>query len=139
MAKPLAFTPPTPPDTAASDELDDLVDALHDSGLLRAFAGAARSYPSLLKILLDGVDGDSLRSLIALAGVLRDLDPEDSERVAAGIRQARQESYAAATRAPEGPIKLARRLFDPNTRRGISAALAALAAVGEALREGTKQ
>ena len=50
MARSLAYTPPTPPDTAARDELDDLVDALHESGLLRALAGGARAYPTLLRV-----------------------------------------------------------------------------------------
>lgn len=48
MAASLGYTPPTPPDTAAQDEVDDLVRALHESGLLRALAGGARSYPRLL-------------------------------------------------------------------------------------------
>ncbi len=133
MATPLGYTPPTPADTAASDEVDDLVQALHESGLLRALAGASRAYPQLLSTALDGVDADALRSAIALAGALRDLDPQESEQLAEGIRSARSEAVAAASAKPEGPIALLRRLRDPNTRRGLSAALAALAALGSSL------
>ncbi|MGZ8177231.1 DUF1641 domain-containing protein [Williamsia sp. SKLECPSW1] len=135
MARSLGYTPPTPPDTAASDELDDLVEALHDSGLLRALAGGARAYPTLLKTLLDAIDADSLRAVLAVAGGLRDLDPDEAERLAGGIRRARSDAAAAATAKPEGPVALARRLRDPDTRRGLSAALAALAAIGGALRD----
>jgi uncharacterized protein YjgD (DUF1641 family) len=133
MARSLAYTPPTPPDTAARDELDDLVDALHDSGLLRALAGGARAYPTLLHTLLDAIDADTLRAGIALAGGLADLDPDEAERLAGGIRRARTDATAAAAARPEGPVSLAKRLRDPDTRRGLSAALAALAAIGAAL------
>lgn len=133
MATQLSYTPPTPPDTAAQDEVDDLVAALHESGLLRAFAGAVRAYPQLLTLLMKSVDADTLRSSIALAGSLKDLDPEESHKVAAGIRRARSEAAHAAQGKPEGPIKLFRRLRDPDTRRGFSAALAGLAAVGGSL------
>ncbi|GAA2062994.1 DUF1641 domain-containing protein [Williamsia deligens] len=135
MARSLGYTPPTPPDTGARDELDDLVEALHDTGLLRALAGGARAYPTLLRTLLDAVDADTLRAGIALAGGLRDLDPTEAERLAGGIRRARSEATAAATGKPEGPVALLRRLRDPDTRRGLSAALAALSAIGGALRE----
>lgn len=133
MATPLGYRPPTRPDTGAQDEVDDLVAALHESGLLRALAGGARSYPQLLTTLLRSVDADTLRSTIALAGAARDLDPEEAERVAAGIRDARAAAAEAAAGEPEGPVSLFRRLADPDTRRGISAALAALRALGASL------
>ncbi len=134
MASQLGYTPPPPPDRAASDEVDDLVRALHDSGLLRALAGAARSYPRLLPPLIDALDADTLRSLLVLGGAGRDLDPAAAERLAAGIRTARRDAAAAAGAEPEGPRALFRRLRDPDTRRGLSAALAALSALGAALR-----
>ena len=133
MASPLGYKPPVRPDTGARDEVDDLVDALHESGLLRLLAGGARSYPQLLTRLLKAVDADTLRSTIALAGALRDLDPDESEKLAAGIRRARSAAAEAADQPPEGPLALFRRVRDPDTRRGISAALAALAAIGSAL------
>lgn len=138
MAKPLTYTPPAPPYTAAQDEVEDLVRALHESGLLRALAGGARSYPSLLRQLLEVVDADTLRAVIALGGALRDLEPEGAERLASGVRQARSDAGRAARGKPEGPLALARRLRDPDTRRGLSAALAALAAVGRALDGGRR-
>lgn len=134
MARSLGYHPPSPPDTAAQDEVDDLVRALHESGLLRALAGGIRSYPRLLLVLLEALDAGTLRSLIALTGALRDLDPDQADRLAAGLRAARSEASAATARDPEGPLALLRRLRDPDTRRGISAALAALAALGGALR-----
>ena len=133
MSKPLGYTPPAPPDTGAKDEVDDLVRALHDSGLLRAMAGGARAYPELLTLLLKAVDADTVRSALALAGGLRDLDPEESQKVADGIRRARSDAAAAASAKPEGPWALFKRIKDPDTRRGISAALAALTALGGSL------
>ena len=105
MARQLGYTPPTPPDSQARAELDDLVEALHDAGLLRALAGGARSYPDILRLLLRSVDAQTLRSLVALSAAATDLDPAGTERVARG------------------------------TRRGLAAAIAALAALGSALGE----
>ncbi|WP_300404738.1 DUF1641 domain-containing protein [Nocardioides sp.] len=133
MATSLGYTPPPPPDTAARDDLDDLVRALHESGLLRALAGGARSYPVLLSQLLRTVDASTVRSAIALAGALRDARPEQAERLAAGLRDARHAAGEVAAAPAEGPLGLLRRLRDPDTRRGISAALAAVAAVGASL------
>jgi uncharacterized protein YjgD (DUF1641 family) len=133
MARSLSYTPPTPPDDQARDELDDLVRALHDSGLLRAMAAGARSYPELLRSVLTHVDVGTVRSVIALAGAAGDLDPDQTERVAEGLRRARVDAARAARGKPEGPLALLRRLSDPDTRRGIAAVLAALAAVGRSL------
>lgn len=133
MARSLGYTPPTPVDTAASDDVDDLVRALHESGLLRALAGGVRSYPQLLLTVLDALDAGTVRSVVALTGALRDLDPDQTERLAAGVRRARQDASSAASGTPDGPLALWRRLRDPNTRRGLSATLAALAAIGSAL------
>lgn len=133
MATSLGYTPPTPPDTAARDDVDALVAALHDSGLLRAMAGGARAYPQLLTRVLRAVDARTVRSVVELAGGLRDLDPEEAAKVAGGIRRARTDAARAAAGKPEGPVALLRRLRDPDTRRGLAAALAALAALGGSL------
>ncbi len=134
MAKPLTYTPPSIPDTAASDEVTDLVAALHQSGLMRALTGVIRAYPQLLKMGLERTDPDALRSVYALGGALKDLDPQMAQRLATGLLQARKDAEAAAAGAPEGPLALLKRLRDPNTRRGLTAGLAALAAIGRALR-----
>ena len=133
MSRPLGYLPPTPPDTGPQDDVDELVRALHDSGLLRVMAGGARAYPQLLGTLLKSLDADAIRSAIELAGSLRSLDPDESARVAAGVRRARTAAVEAASAKPEGPLALLRRLRDPDTRRGLAAALAGLAALGSSL------
>lgn len=133
MARPLSYTPPTPPDTGARDELDDLTRALHESGLLRAVTGAVRAYPELLAMLMGTLDPATLRSAVALSGAARGLEPEAAERLAAGVRQARVDAVAAATGRPPGLLGLLRRLLHRDTRRGLVAALAALRAIGAAL------
>ncbi len=133
MARPLSYTPPTPPDTAARDELDDLAQALHESGLTRVVAGAARAYPDLLRLVMDSVEPGTLRSVAALGGAAKGLDPATAQRLADGVRQARSDAVAASAGRPPGPVALLRRLLDPDTRRGLAAVLAALRAVGAAL------
>lgn len=135
MARSLGYTPPAPPSDQARDELDDLVAALHDSGLLRALAGGVRTYPQLLGALLDVVDARTVRSVIALASALGDLDPDGSARLASGVRRARTDAAATLAGPPEKVRTVVRRLRDPDTRRGLSAALAALSAIGGALAD----
>jgi uncharacterized protein YjgD (DUF1641 family) len=134
MATPLGYRPPDAVDDQARLELDDLVAALHDSGLLRTGAGAARSYPDLLRPLLRSIDARAVRSALELVQALGDLDPDASRRLSTGVRRARTAAAEAAAQPPEGPVRWWRRLRDPDTRRGISAALAGLAALGAALR-----
>ena len=135
MAKPLTFAPPPPATDPAQDEVDDLVQALHEAGLLRVMAGAARADPDLLTSLLRAIDADTIRSAILLAGSLGDLDPEGSERIANGIKKAREDAAKAAGQKPPGFLRLAKRAHDKDVRRGLAAALAALAAVGSSLPE----
>ena len=104
MARQLGYTPPAPPDSQARAELDDLVEALHEAGLLRALAGGARAYPDILRLLLESVE-------------------------------ARSAAPQAARGRPPGLLRLAWRLRRRNTRRGLAASIAALAALGSALGE----
>ena len=135
MAKPLTFAPPPPAHDPAQDDVDDLVQALHESGLLRVIAGGARAYPDLLASLMRAIDADTIRSAILLAGAVGDLDPEGSERIANGIKKARRDAAKAANSKPPGFFRLAKRAHDPDVRRGLAAALAALAAIGSSLPE----
>ncbi len=135
MARQLGYTPPAPPDSQARAELDDLVEALHEAGLLRALAGGARAYPDILRLLLESVDARTLRSLVALSGAATSLDPAGTERVARAVRRARSAAPQAARGRPPGLLRLAWRLRRRNTRRGLAASIAALAALGSALGE----
>ncbi|WP_340295671.1 hypothetical protein, partial [Aquipuribacter hungaricus] len=120
MARPLSYTPPVPPDTGAADELDDLVAALHESGLLRAAAGGVRAYPELLGLLMGSLDPAALRSVLALGGAAGGLDPQAAERLATGVRQARVSAVAAATGRPPGLLGLVRRLAHRDNPRGVA-------------------
>jgi uncharacterized protein YjgD (DUF1641 family) len=137
MATELGYTPPTPEWSAAREDVDDLVRALHESGLLRALAGGARAYPGLLRQVIAVADAGTIRSVIELSRGLNDLDPDEAARVGQGIRRAREAAAdAAAAEEPESIWGLLRRLRHPDTRRGLSALLAGLAALGAALQSG---
>ena len=132
MSRPLGYSPPVPADTGASDEVDELVQALHESGLLRVIAGGARAYPELLGTLMKAVDADTSARRSALAGGLRDLDPEESAKVAEGIRRARTDAVAAAAGMPEGPGAL-QRIKRPRHAAGDLRGAGGLAALGGSL------
>lgn len=132
MAESLGYTPPTPPDTSVEDALNDLLVALHERGLLRAAAGVVRRYPDLINTALASDRSGEIRSVLLLLQALQDLDPEQVGRLADGVRDAREASVEAA-RDPHSALGLLAQLRDPDTRRGLSAALAAVKAVGAAL------
>lgn len=135
MARPVNYATPPVPDRAAERQVDDFVEALHESGLLRALTGAVRAYPELLELVVRRLDADTLRSLYTLAGALGKLDPAATERVVG----AGEDALAAADHtleAREAPsvLDLLRSLGDADVRRGAGALLAGLGAFGRAMK-----
>ena len=82
MAKPLTFAPPPPAHDPAKDDVDDLVQALHESGLLRVIAGAARAYQLryLSRRAVAALDAQNARRL-SLAWLAQSLQPLKEEPV----------------------------------------------------------
>lgn len=134
MATRIEYTPPPPAHDPAAEQLDDLVTALHDSGLLRAITGAVRASPELAELVVTRLDPERLRGLFALAGLTAVLSPDGAERFVAGARAAAGAADEAVTTAePPSLVGLLRRLNDPDVRRGAAAVIAALGAFGAAV------
>lgn len=134
MATRIEYTPPTPQHDPAEAQVDDLVAALHESGLLRALTGAVRAYPELLEMIVTRLDADRLRGLVALGGLAGVLSPDGAERFVDGARSAAAAADHAIV-ADDAPslVSLARQLNDPDVRRGAGAVVAALGAFGRAV------
>lgn len=133
MATRITHTPAAPEDDEAAEALEELLAALHESGLLRAATGTIRAYPELLGIAAQHVDPDRLRSLVALGGVLDVVTPEGAERLVDGARAATSAADHALAGDPPSLVALARSLNDADVRRGAGALLAALGALGRSL------
>lgn len=133
MAKPIRYTPAPSPTGQADAQAADLIRALYDSGLLRAATGAVRAYPDLAKILIRGVDADKMKALAALGGLSGVLGSQGARQLVSGITA----GVAAADKATSLPapsvLTLAKQLGDPDVRRGVAAAIAAVGAFGRAL------
>lgn len=133
MARPISHTPAPAEDDAAGDAVRALVEALHESGVLRALAGAVRGYPDLAGQLVTSLDADVIRALASLGGLASMLGPAGAERTVAGIRSAvAAADHALAADEVPSTVALARSLADPDVRRGAAALVAALGAFGRA-------
>lgn len=134
MAEALSHTPRHVDHQAAKRQLDDLVAALEESGLLRALTGAVRQYPQLAAEVAKRIDPNRATGAAAVTGLLSVPDAEDAHRVAAGLRAAGGAAdRALAARSAPGLLQLVRRLGDADVRRGLAAALDALSAFGAAV------
>lgn len=130
MATRLAHTPAPSPYDPAEAEVDDLVAALHESGLLRALAGAVRSYPDLTTRLVQSLDPESVRAIAELGAALRVPDVASAQRVAAGVREGAQAASNAVSGEAPSLLELVRAVRSEDVRRGLGAAVAAIGAFG---------
>ena len=135
MAERITYTPPPPSPAGAAAEVDELVAALHESGLLRALTGAVRAHPRLLGLAAEHVDADRLRTVVALGGLTGVVGPDGAERLVEGARAATAAAEHALADDPPSLLALARSLNDPDVRRGAGALVAALGALGATLAE----
>lgn len=133
MARPLTYSPPPSPVDPVAAQGEDFLTALSETGLLRALTGAVRAYPDLSRRLVEGLDAEKLKAIVALGGIGDVLGSEGAQQVTAGIRSA----VAAADRASSSPapsvVTLVRQLADSDVRRGLAALIAAVGAFGREL------
>lgn len=137
MARPLSYTPPPALPDRGEAQVADFVAALDESGLLRAATGAVRTYPQLAELLVQRIDPDTLRALVAAGGLLQDLDPVATERGVAAARSAVSSAgRVASSEHTPSLLALVRLARDPDVRRGVASVLVGLRTFGRALRTG---
>jgi uncharacterized protein YjgD (DUF1641 family) len=135
MAEPIPFNlPPRDPREALYRRLEnaphehaeallaayDILQGLHDRGVLDLFAGALGSSEKILQILVDTGNRPevirAIRNLMILAKVLDAVDPELLENLERAIPKALAE--AKASKAP-GPWELIKKASSEDTRRAL--------------------
>jgi uncharacterized protein YjgD (DUF1641 family) len=139
MAKPIAYSPPpsNTPDTTddARDELDRLLVALHERGVLRLLNGLLAAGPSVSAVALDGLNSPGGQRAVRNATVLGEaatrIDPADLETLAQGVARGIETAGQRLAQEPPSTISLAKALRDPDVRRGMNAMLGFLKALGQ--------
>ncbi|CAN5261371.1 hypothetical protein BH23GEM4_BH23GEM4_07390 [soil metagenome] len=134
MAEPLDFQPIADPTFGAHDDLERLLETLHESGTLRLLDGLIGRLGAVGEIAVEQLDTPGGRqavgNLLILGRLLTQLDAESTDRFANGLVEGVRAGSAALTQEPPSTVRLLRQLRQPEVRRGLHAALAFLAALG---------
>jgi uncharacterized protein YjgD (DUF1641 family) len=132
VPEPIAFEPRrVETERSAEEELQTLIQTLHDHGLLHLAQVGIDGGMDALAVLLERVDNPSthrtLENLARLAKLPGTLDPMLLEAVSTGLQEAGK--VLASHRTPT-LVSIVRSIFDPKVRRGIALALAFARGVG---------
>ena len=142
MAEPLTYQPPPPKiGQSAREELDVLLETLHQSGLLRLANDIAAGRQEMLGILMQGLNREGSRyatqNLAALLMVLAQIPPPRFYKIATTLKDAllaAAEEPPAEQEAP-GVRGFYKALKDEETWRALAPLLQGLMALGEGLRK----
>lgn len=150
MAEPIPFHPPArdahaeaaahlkhAPNEHAEALLSafDILQSLHDEGVLEIIRGGLGSRDELLQILVKAANTpesiQGLRNLLILAKLAGTIDPKLLE----GVTQAVPEGLAAtSTDKPVGILRLLKQLCSQDTLRAVAAVVCMLQSIGKALK-----
>ncbi len=112
----------------------DVLQSLHDRGVLEVIKGALGSSEKVLQILVDAGNTPEviggIRNFIIIANILGGIEPELLEALQRGIGQGFAEGKKAR---PPGFFKILRGLFNHNTWRVLAVMTCVLESVGKCL------
>jgi len=139
MAKPLAYVPAPPPaptpEEAARAELDTLLVALHERGILRLLNGLFTAGPEVATIAMGQLDspaGDrAIRNVVVLGTAATRINPDRLNTVVTALARGIDAAADGLTAPPPGTISVLKALNDPAVRRGFGALIALVRAFGE--------
>jgi uncharacterized protein YjgD (DUF1641 family) len=116
----------------------DLLQGLHDRGVLDALNGALSSGNFILDTVVETANAPenvrALRNLILLGKLLGDIDPEVLGRLVSAVPEALQQVPSATTNAP-GMLSLVQKFNSRDSRRGMAFAAGLLETLGKRLGE----
>jgi uncharacterized protein YjgD (DUF1641 family) len=137
MAEPLKYRPRVDTRDAARDELEALLQALHESGNLRVLTGLAGKLPEVLGILLEQSGSElgrnALGNLTLLAGTLGRLGTDSAERFSKALTEGLERVHSKMPAHPPGLLRLTSLLSGVDARRGLYAVVLLLQSLGEQL------
>ncbi|MED4877638.1 DUF1641 domain-containing protein [Anoxybacillus geothermalis] len=120
-------------------ELLDVIEQLHESGLLEAASALLKSREKVAKIVVGQLNQKPVTTMInhafALAGLASSLDPEKTAKLLEHIAEGAMEAYeqTAVETKKIGLFDLLKALNDPDVNRAIRFFLSVLKAIGQRL------
>lgn len=139
MAKPLAYVPAPPPmptpEEAARAELDTLITALHERGVLRLLNGLLASGPEVATVAMGQLESPTgeraVRNAVVLGTAATRIDPDRLNTVVTALARGIDAAADGLTAPPPGTASVLKALNDPAVRRGFGALIALVRAFGE--------
>jgi uncharacterized protein YjgD (DUF1641 family) len=116
----------------------DLLQGLHDRGVLDALNGALSSGNFILDTVVETANTPenirAIRNLLLMSKLLGDIDPDVLGRVVGAFPEALQQVSSAKTKAP-GMLSLLQKFNSEDSRRGMALAASLLESLGKKLGE----
>ena len=139
MAKPLTYTPlPVPQDTA-QDDLERLLQTLHERGALRLLNGLVGQYDGILSVALGQLESqkgeNALGTLTVLLKALTETDADAAQAFLTGTQKGLAAAQTSLQRDPPSRLALLGKLNDREVRRGLYAVLSLLGGLGKHLHD----
>jgi uncharacterized protein YjgD (DUF1641 family) len=142
MAEPITYQPrPANTGPTAREELDQLLQTLHEAGLLRLANDVAAGGQDILGILMKGLNLESSRhaaqNIAAVLMVLAQIPPPRFYKIATTVKDAllAAANDPPAEKEPPGVRGFYKALKDEQTWRALSPLVQGLMALGEGLRK----
>lgn len=139
MAEKLEYHPHIDTSVSAREELEALIETLHASGTLRVLMGFFGRFDDVSEVALEQLLTDegqhAMANLTVLAKPLLHVDPDHMQAFQEGTEKGLGAASESIKDEPPGLLSLIRQLNDPDTRRGLYAALTLLQTLGRHLHE----
>ncbi len=138
MAKPLKYdVPPAHAEETAHEKLDDLLETLHEAGVLRILDGFSGQFAEVSGVLLNRLDTEegrnAMSNVLILIKTLTELDPDRTQAFADGLEKGLAAAGERITGEKPGLLSLAALLGDADVQRGLAATLTLLKTLGQHL------
>lgn len=137
MAQPLEYHPYIRTDVSAQEELEDLLETLHESGVLRFLNGLAGQSAAVTEVAVQQIDTPEGRNAmtngLALLRLLTDLDGDSTKTFVAATKEGLEAAQYSLKGEPPSLVGLVGTFRDPDVRRGLNALLTFLAGLGRHL------
>lgn len=134
MAQQIKFMPNADPTVSAHEELEELLETLHESGTLRVLNGFFGKIADVSEVAMQELASDEGQHTLANGALLlmafARIPPEELQALLTGIERGLGAARSALKSDAPNMLQLFRLLNDSATRRGLGAALLLLNHIG---------
>ena len=133
------YKPSPPPLDTAQDNLNRLVETLHEEGILRILNSVIAQKNGVLEVALAQLDSQGGRNMVdnvmVLIKALTLADPDAAQAFLTGTQKGLAKAQESLKDDPPGAFSLVGKLSSPDVRRGLHAVLSLLEGLGQHLHE----